>query len=264
MMREAMTELQQSTESALVRILDRGQYTRLKQIQLQLEGLSALLRPDMIEKLNMDEAQVEQLRELMDERRQAQRETRQARMELMKSAFPNPNQGNNGQNGGNAGNGQNGGNGGRRNRFNDPAFQAAMKKFWENPETKAKMDQFQSQDEMINNRFMAVVMNRVLSKRQSTTYKKLLGAPFDLSKVRGGPGFGMRNANRAGTSNSSANGAPSQVAKANSGSRDEADAADTKSATTQSGVATSPSTARPKRKSLRELRGLGQSKSDQP
>jgi len=201
----------------------------------------------MQEKLNMDEAQVAQIQELMNERRQAQRESGRARMEMMKTAlpnFPNPNPGNNAQNGGNGGNAQNGGNGGNRNRFNDPAVREAMKKFWESPETKAKMAEYQSQDEKINNQFLAAV-NRVLSKRQSAAYKKMLGAPFDLSKIRGGPGQGPGNRN--------ANANPAGTAKAISTT--EAATAAPKPTASKAGTTSTPS-ARTRKKSLRELRGI--------
>jgi hypothetical protein len=259
LLREAMDELNLGAEQAFARILDRSQYARLKQIQLQDEGPSALLRPDLQERLNMDEDQVEQVRELMNERDEAQRETRMAQGELMKSAFPkdaNPNPGNNGQNGGTRGiltrlndpafqeamkkfYGQNGGTERIRTRLNDPAFQEAMKKFWESPETKAKMEEFRRRDEQIENRFMAAA-KRVLSRRQSAAYEKMLGAPFDLSKLRGNPPWDRDvTANRAGTSET--------------GSRDEAETTTAKSST-KSG--NSPSADRPKRKSLRERRGI--------
>jgi hypothetical protein len=261
-MREAMTELTQSAEQALGAIVGRNGLARLHQIQLQLDGPTALARPDMAEKLNMDEAQVEQIQELMSERRQAQGETRKARGEIMKAAFasiPRPNADDNGQNGNNGqirANGQNGGNRGNRNRFNDPAFQEAMKKYMETPEVKAKMEQFQSQDERIANQFAAAV-NRVLTKRQAATYKKMLGAPFDLSKIRPGPGQGFfgRNAAAKGA------GAKNQVSTTKPVSADSDDSDAAKPAPAKSGATASPSTAKPKRKSLRDLRGLG---SDDP
>jgi hypothetical protein len=252
-MREAMNELNQGAEQNLARILDPRQYTRLKQIQLQLEGPSALARPDMVEKLNLDDAQVEQIQGLIEEHRQAQREGFRARGELMKSAMPNlpaPNPGNNGQNGGNRGN---------RARFNDPAFQEAMKKFWESPETKAKMEEFRNQDEKLNNLFAAAV-NRVLTKRQSAAYKKMLGAPFDRSKLGGPGGFPWNrrgNANGPGTSRTGTNNPSSSTAKSESGFIDEVGTTSTKSsASTKSGPGDSPAPARSKRKSLRERRGI--------
>ena len=79
-MGEARMVLDEDIENALASILERGQYGRLKQVQLQVEGISAIMRPDMIEKLNLDEFQVEQIRELLDQSRQAQRESGQVMM----------------------------------------------------------------------------------------------------------------------------------------------------------------------------------------
>src|SRR5262249_29581464 len=163
----------------------------------------------------------------------------------MKSAFPNPNPGNNGQNGpGN--NGQNGGN--RRGRFNDPAVRDAMKQFFERPETKAKMAEFQSQDEKINTQFTAAA-NRILTKRQSAAYKKMQGAPFDLSKIRGGGPPWARNAN-ANESAASKAGSDNQASTRSTAGTDDA------AVTPATQPSTAKSTAKPKRKSLRELRGI--------
>ena len=64
MMREAMDELTQSAEASLGKILDKTQVTRLKQIQLQLQGPGAILREDMMEKLGIDESQIQMLDEV--------------------------------------------------------------------------------------------------------------------------------------------------------------------------------------------------------
>ena len=235
-MREAQMELDESIEQALASILDRGQYRRLKQIQLQAEGIGALLQPDMIEKLNLEEDQVEQIRELFDQGRQVQRENGRAVSDMMRTAFSNP--GNNGPNPGG------GGPGGPN--FRDPAFQEAMKTFMEKPEVKAKMDQMQSQNTKIQDQLAAAV-NRVLGKRQAAAYKKMLGAPFDFSQGRGGPAQG------GGKSPSGAK--PSDRAdaagKAKASGPDDDEAATSKSASKSKGT-----DAKAKRKSLRQQRGL--------
>ena len=74
-MQEAETALDQEAEQALAKILDRGQYGRLKQVQLQVEGVAALLRPDMIEKLSLEEEQVQQIQELVAQGFQARART---------------------------------------------------------------------------------------------------------------------------------------------------------------------------------------------
>ena len=61
---EASAQLRQSAEQSLGKILDRKQVSRVKQIQFQLQGPWVVLQPDVAEKLNLTEEQVEQLREL--------------------------------------------------------------------------------------------------------------------------------------------------------------------------------------------------------
>ena len=75
MAREAMDELRQGSESSLAKILDKGQVARLKQIQLQLEGIRAVLREDMVDKLQIDEAQYAMIQEAMAENRTAASDT---------------------------------------------------------------------------------------------------------------------------------------------------------------------------------------------
>jgi hypothetical protein len=115
-----------------------------------------------------------------------------------------------------------------------------MQQFFDKPETKAKMEEFQAQDEKLNNQFMAAA-NRVLSRRQSAAYKKMLGAPFDLAQLRGGPGRRFGGGGRNG------NGNQADAAKAGSASPAPATNPDAPQTT---------STTKPRRKSLRELRGV--------
>ncbi len=77
----------------------------------------------MVEKLNLDEEQVAQIRELLGEGFQAQRENGRARFDLMKEAFPNAFGG--GPGGGQNGGGQNGG-GERSNSGGGPGGAAAV------------------------------------------------------------------------------------------------------------------------------------------
>jgi len=243
----------------------------------------------MIDKLQIDEAQIEMVREVMGEHRTAQRETRRVRGEMMKTAFaglPRIN-GNNGQNGGNGGNGQNGGNGGNgqnggnggngqnggnggnarnggRGRGFDPE---AMRKVMEDPKIQAQMEEIRGQEEKIDNQF-AMAVNKVLMPRQRAAYKKMLGAPFDRSKMfgPGGPWGGPRRNGPGGNQASAKNGstaakaAPVAKTDANGDAEEEAGAAAQPSTSTpeKAKAATTP-----KRKSLRERRGLADSKDDQ-
>ncbi len=171
-MQEAETALDQEAEQALAKILDRGQYGRLKQVQLQVEGVAALLRPDMIEKLSLEEEQVQQIQELVAQGFQARRKNDRAVFDMMRSAVPD--QGNNGRNRGGP-------------NLQDPATQEAMKAFMDKPETKAKLEQMRTEGTKLQNQLTAAV-NRILSRRQAAAYKKMLAVPFEVSLLSGGAG----------------------------------------------------------------------------
>jgi hypothetical protein len=235
MFRASSEEINQNAESALGRILEKPQVTRIKQIQLQLAGPQALVRDDMIEKLNMTEEQIEQIRELRNEERQLSGEVRKTQGEFFRNLMPPP--ADNGQADANV---QNGNPRGNRGRF-DPE---AMKKAMEDPENQKQMEQFREQQTKIQDQFAAAVYNKVLDKRQRGLYKKMLGAPFDRSKMfAGGPGWG-----RPGGRNGGANPA---AAKKDGTTGSAAASPDAEEATTPKPAAT----AKPKRKSLRDLRG---------
>jgi hypothetical protein len=252
-LRESMNQLQHVAEQSLVKIIGTPAYARIKQIQLQLQGPQALLQEEMIEKLSISEEQVEQLQELLNGRRQAQREEGRARFDLMKAAFPAPANADANANGNGGNNGRNGGRGGNGPNFRDPAFQDAMKAYVEKPEVKEKLAEFQSQQEKQDALLMAAV-HRTLGKRQDANYKKLLGAPFDLSKIRGGPGRGPGGRNGAGNQADASKADPN--AKAASGFDDDAPAAKTTSTSTSTKKATPSVTAKAKKRSLAAERGL--------
>lgn len=73
-----------------------------------------------------------------------------------------------------------------------------MKAFMEKPEVQEKMKEVQTQQQKIDAQLM-VSVHRVLDRRQSAAYKKLLGAPFDLTKLRPGRG-GFGNPDQADSS----------------------------------------------------------------
>jgi hypothetical protein len=211
----------------------------------------------MVEKLLLDDTQIEMIQGLMDEHRQAQRENFAASRDVFRAAMGNnPNAG---QNGGNAGNGGNGAQRKNRPRFDPEAFRKAM----ENPEVKSKMDEVRAEGERIDNQFAAAV-SKLLTPRQRSNYRKMLGAPFDRSKLGGPPwaqpGRNAPNAGTAKTANPATKAAP--PASASSGQQDEGDSTTAKPAPAAATDEQSPR-ARPKRKSLRELRGIGKSKPDE-
>jgi hypothetical protein len=232
-MQQVRQQLQQSAEQSLAKIIGPAAFTRLKQIQYQQQGPRMLTQPEWSEKFNLDETQVQQIRGLLDESRQAQGNAMRQRFDLMKSALPNQPNANNG-----------GGRGGRGGvNFRDPGVQEALKEFMEKPEVKSKMEELDNQRQKLDNQLMAAV-HRVLDRRQSNAYKKLLGAPFDLSNLRRGGPFGFGNGNQA----NAASKAKSQ-SDADNGDDSPKPSVDTK-------AAKSSTTAKPKRKSLREQRGI--------
>ncbi|MGP0066104.1 MAG: hypothetical protein ACLQGP_21205 [Isosphaeraceae bacterium] len=239
---EAQQQLQRAAESGLVKIIGTAAYHRTKQIQLQLQGPSALLQDEMIEKLNLSEEQVEQLQELINGNRRAQREEGRARMELMKGAFPQ-----NANADPNANGGGRGGRGGGIN-FRDPAIQDAMKAYMEKPEVKEKLAEFQTQQEKQEAMLMAAV-HRTLGKRQDANYRKLLGAPFDLSLIRGGPGRGFGR-------NGPGNQAATKGANAKTAAGDDEPAAKTTSAGAKKATPAPATATKTRKRSLAAERGL--------
>jgi hypothetical protein len=128
-----------------------------------------------------------------------------------------------------------------------------VKTFMEKPETQAKLEQMRAQTTKLQGQLAAAV-NRVLNKRQAAACKKMLGTSFDVSKVRGGPGFGPG----LGPWNRPANANPTDRSRAGGAAQASGQGRDPQAATAKSPPATKDqsSTAKAKRKSLRELRGL--------
>jgi hypothetical protein len=122
-----------------------------------------------------------------------------------------------------------------------------MKAFMAKPEVRAKMSEMHAQSTKFQGQLLAVVVNRVFAKRQAATYKKMLGAPLDLSGTRGGPG--QAPGNRPAGENQSDR--AKAAGKAMASGSDDDEAATSKPAPKSKGT---DANAKPKRKSLRELR----------
>jgi hypothetical protein len=177
--RELRSVTDQDLKDKLSGILDRVQHTRLEQIQLQLEGPFALVRPEIIEKLSLDDDQIALISGLIHEVRMLQAQTKGAvsgliRWSLASRPATNPEDDDPDADGKVV-----------AGRPIDPTVREKMKGFWDKPETKAKMKEFGKQEDIAYKQFMRSV-NRILTKRQRAIYQKLIGPPFDLSKVVGG------------------------------------------------------------------------------
>lgn len=253
MMQGAMQRLEFESERNLGRVLDKNQAKRLKEIQLQVQGPFAVLQPEIAEKLELQEEQVVQIREIQNEsnlaRRQAFAAGRGIFAGMRKNQRGNNNQsgaGDNGraQNGNNGGqNGRGGNGGGGRGNF-DPE---AMRKYMEQPEVKARMADMRKQQDVIRDQSYAMVY-RVLDRRQSSAFKKMLGKPFDVDSIRNGFFRGPSQRN---------NGPDGAAAKAEASGENNAKVAVGEQKQADQPAASKPATST-RRPSLRERRGLGQ------
>ncbi|MFO0907620.1 MAG: Spy/CpxP family protein refolding chaperone [Isosphaeraceae bacterium] len=157
-MRENMQKLQQSTDAIYSKILTKTQIARLREIDLQRQGPMAVMRPDMQERLNIGPDQVEQLQMVMQQ-------SRDSMGQFFSSQRDNF----------------------QRFRTPDGGFdREAAKAYRESPEGKAQQEQMQKKGEEMRDTTVRAI-SKVLTKGQKEKFNKMLGKPFDLSKL-GGPG----------------------------------------------------------------------------
>ena len=176
MMREAMTAIQTDADAAFLKILDVKQKPRIKQIALQAEGSRVFTNnEEVIEKLGITDEQIQQMQAVSRELGQAQR---QAMQQIFTTFAPADQQGNNG--GGNNG----GGRGGRGGNFPNPADMDAT--------TRAKFESVMTENRTKSTNETMAAIGKILTSSQKKTYEKMIGAPFDVAKLRtpgpGGPG----------------------------------------------------------------------------
>ncbi len=162
------------------------------------------------------------------------------------------------------GNGQNGNGNGRGGRGNRPQLtreeiQAKM----ETPEIKAQLDAARGQMESVRRNAKNAIA-RVLTKKQRSTFDKMLGAPFDLEKAglawnsrgpggRGGPGGGGPGGGGPGGGRGNANNGGPGGGRGNAIGGGTTPAAKTAAAPAASDSSASGSTT-PKKKSLSDRR----------
>jgi hypothetical protein len=156
-------------ETGVNRILDRSQRQRLNQISLQMEGISALMRPEIIKSLNIDEERQEQIQEILTGTRMAQMTTWVGSMMSMRpprrpSADSNTNP--------------------------PDANDAPAEKSRPDPKARADREramrkQFQSMrdtTDQFHDRSVREI-TRLLTKNQRAKFEKLLGPPFDPAQI---------------------------------------------------------------------------------
>jgi Spy/CpxP family protein refolding chaperone len=164
----AMVEILETTraeaDALIAGILKRTQRERLDEIELRRQGVLAVLRPDIAEKLNIGPDQQEQLEMVMTEARDEVLQFIQTRRQaILRNATPD-------------------------GRVDPKAMRARA----ESPEGKAEITQVHQRGKQIQDRTIREIV-KVLTKRQRQRFNAMLGKPFDLAKLDGsdraaGPG----------------------------------------------------------------------------
>jgi DNA-binding TFAR19-related protein (PDSD5 family) len=77
---QMMSELNQQSATAIGKILDKNQKARLEQIKLRIEGVPAVARPEIAQKINMSEEQLALVQQVVEEGKVAQQELTRSMM----------------------------------------------------------------------------------------------------------------------------------------------------------------------------------------
>lgn len=273
-MRQAMDGLQRQSDQALAKILEKEQMTRLREIQLQMEGPFAILSNNQLaQTLSVTPQQVAEIRDAQTQDRQRQGQLMQQSRSIFEAARnaaqpdagaqagAQPGAQAGGQPGARPG-GQPGaqqGNRGGRGNFDREAFREMMQK----PEVQAQLDQLQQRREGLRQQAYASVF-KALDRGQASKYRKLLGEPFDTGAMM--RGFLDRFTGNAPQSTDGAAATPADdedddapAAKPATPAGENAPAPEAGAAPESASAAESAPAPAPtnRRSSLRERRGLG-------
>ncbi len=146
-MMTAMAAQRKETEDELAKILDERQRTRLEQIALRQEGPLAVARPEIAKRIDLSAAQSKQIQSIVTKMRSEQAQLRQG----FRPPFGPPNE-----------------EGGPPN-FDPQAM-------------RAQFEQMRQASEAIEKKAVSQVA-KVLKPSQKDAFNKLLGEPFDVSKL---------------------------------------------------------------------------------
>lgn len=173
MVGQAMETARREQDAAVSKILDKTQKARLAQLELQREGLPAIGRKDVAAKLKLTMAQTKKIQAILDELRRAQA-TAMPRFPGGGGGFPGGNGNANGE--GDAPPGGGGSPGGGPPGFDNEEFRGKFAKLMEDQEKVRKT----AGDKLAE----------ILTADQKTAFDKLLGNPFDFTKIKppGKPG----------------------------------------------------------------------------
>jgi hypothetical protein len=178
-MLETITTITREGESGLAKILDKKQRARLTQIALQMEGVSALARPEVAEAIYLMPEQVEQIQEILAEAKTRQighfltqgfamrgrRDAPQPRPDQAKADTSKADP-----------------------KADDPETQAKRRQA-DRERMRTEFTKFRDGSDQIQDAATMKIL-RVLAKKQRERFDKLLGEPFDPAKLNGPGGFG--------------------------------------------------------------------------
>lgn len=192
--RDAMTKMAKESEDAVLDVLTPEQIQRLKQIELQIEGPTAVARPEIAKRLNISPPKQQEIALIMEQMNMAIDEIARLQRERMRErfqAFGGP--GGRGGPGG-PGGAQAGGAGqapGNRNQPQDdpappgrngdnarpPLDRQAMA-----AEMQKEMRQVGEEQDKILKKAEQMI-GKSLTAKQKSSFNKMLGEPFDLTKL---------------------------------------------------------------------------------
>jgi hypothetical protein len=190
-MMEMVTKLVSEGEAGLAKILDKKQSARLTQISLQMEGVAALGRADVAEAMYLSDDQILAIQEILKETQNNRTGYMLKQMVTMRGRRNGPGPGQPAADAAQA----------RTPRPAAPAQDQAKEPADEDPEATAKrraadrqrregeMTRFREGFDKIQDESTAKIL-RLLDRRQLARFEKLLGEPFDASKISGAGGFG--------------------------------------------------------------------------
>jgi hypothetical protein len=171
---ELISTITREGESGLAKILDKRQLARLNQIALQMEGIAALARTEVAEANYLSPEQVAEIQEILNDAKGQQigNFLRQGfAMRGRRDANPGPQKPQSGE-----------------AKPDDPEAQARRRQA-ERERMRTEFTKFRDSSDRIHDATTAKIL-RVLDKKQRARFEKLLGEPFDPSKLGGfgGPG----------------------------------------------------------------------------
>ena len=154
-----LAKLQADAEATYGKILTKPQRKRLDEIDLRRQGPLAVMRPEMMQKLNLNDDQIADMQSLQQENRDSMMQMGQQ----MRQQFMGP----------------------------DGNFDfRAMRNFMQSDQGKAQQTKMREQGQKSQSQLIAAV-GKVLTKKQKAKFNSMLGKDFDialLNNPRGGPG----------------------------------------------------------------------------